>query len=442
MVTDNRGRLHEPKGIPTGGRYASGGNGHGVTDDLPVVPAWDGSDGGAVAESLRNQVHAVTARFAAAHPELGERGFKAVRELDDWLRDADIAYGDEDSDNRMLVSVCGQGTPMIEDTIRESFDGINIHVRDKEALKAAHHERAVALNKAMAANTTDWGVIAGQLRHEDPTVRAAAAGNPAIRPEDMDHASADRNPMVREAVYGNPIRRELYAQTVGTVDTLIDRPGRIPKADLKNLDGETAHLIGLVRKARRASLRDQRELEDELIAWAKVERPLSDSEFEAISHCTPALYSLAKREDLDGERVRTLLSHSNQEPPIGRWLASGKKMSDSGWRQVAESATPEMSADLAKNPDYPHAQRLAEDWCAQVEKANAGNSVEPRPWRPRTGQLLAQRSDIGGRTLARVRECNKVWSEYARRENERNKIMDREARTRFHPDPDYAPQYM
>lgn len=274
MVMDGKGRLHEPKGIPTGGQYASGDTGHGVTDDLPAIPTWDGNDGGQVAESLRNQIHGMTAMRMAAHPELGGRGFKAVDELDKWLRDADISYGDDpDSDNKTLVSVCGQGTPLIEDTIREAFDGINIHVRDRAALEAAHHERSVALNKAMAANTTDWGVVAGQLRHEDPTVRAAAASNPAILREDMDHASADRNPMVRDAVYENPMRRELYSRMAGNVDALIRRQGRIPKADLKGLDGDAAHLIGLVRKARRAGRREQAELEDELIAWAKVERP-------------------------------------------------------------------------------------------------------------------------------------------------------------------------
>lgn len=41
MVRDARGRLHEPKGIPTGGQYASGGNGHGVTDDLPPLPGME-----------------------------------------------------------------------------------------------------------------------------------------------------------------------------------------------------------------------------------------------------------------------------------------------------------------------------------------------------------------------------------------------------------------
>lgn len=116
--------------------------------------------------------------------------------------------------------------------------------------------------------------------------------------------------------------------------------------------------------------------------------------------------------------MRTLLSHADREPSIGRWLASSKRMSDSGWRQVVESATPEMSADLAGNPDYPHARRLAEDWCARVEKANDGNGSTPHPWCPRTGQLLAQRTDLDDATLARVRECNKVWTEYARRENE------------------------
>lgn len=39
MVTDAQGRLHEPKGIPTGGQYAAGSTGHGVTDDLPAMPA-------------------------------------------------------------------------------------------------------------------------------------------------------------------------------------------------------------------------------------------------------------------------------------------------------------------------------------------------------------------------------------------------------------------
>lgn len=43
MVTDSKGRLHEPKGIPTGGQYAGGNTGHGVTDDLPPVPGTMGA---------------------------------------------------------------------------------------------------------------------------------------------------------------------------------------------------------------------------------------------------------------------------------------------------------------------------------------------------------------------------------------------------------------
>lgn len=43
MVTDSRGRLHEPKGVPTGGRFASGNSGSGVTDDLPAPPVLEPS---------------------------------------------------------------------------------------------------------------------------------------------------------------------------------------------------------------------------------------------------------------------------------------------------------------------------------------------------------------------------------------------------------------
>lgn len=41
MVMDKNGRLHEPQGIPTGGQYASGGSGHGITSDLPAPPTAD-----------------------------------------------------------------------------------------------------------------------------------------------------------------------------------------------------------------------------------------------------------------------------------------------------------------------------------------------------------------------------------------------------------------
>lgn len=39
MVMDGKGRLHEPKGVPTGGRFSRGNAGGGVTDDLPAPPA-------------------------------------------------------------------------------------------------------------------------------------------------------------------------------------------------------------------------------------------------------------------------------------------------------------------------------------------------------------------------------------------------------------------
>lgn len=46
MAIDAQGRMHEPKGIPTGGQYAGGNTGHGVTDDLPVIPSGvDGVEG-------------------------------------------------------------------------------------------------------------------------------------------------------------------------------------------------------------------------------------------------------------------------------------------------------------------------------------------------------------------------------------------------------------
>lgn len=177
MVVDSKGRLHEPQGIPTGGRYASGSSGHGMTDDLPAPPG-SGRD---INESFRSiPIRAFQDTRAWVHVERSD-GSVCDGEVSAFrLEDGSMVMLDGNGRPVMTGGDDGHNQPADDVTrLRLTSQAEKYHILDKADRTAGGMSDAT---KRLLSRTKDPQVIQEALDKHDMHADWCLSSNPNLDP--------------------------------------------------------------------------------------------------------------------------------------------------------------------------------------------------------------------------------------------------------------------
>lgn len=246
----------------------------------------------------------------------------------------------------------------------------------------------------------------------------AAAANPKTTPMELASYAGSDDPDIRDAAFRNPQRASLYKQTDRTCSQLLDKPGRLTKEDLDQLTPQAQTYLRIARKAKRSS-GETYWMTSEMARQMEQSRNLNDDTFSLLAHSGRAV-GLADRDDLDGQRVATIIDQIDDKAIIPT-VASNRHLHPTAWGVIETRGKGDERTEqaLAANPAYPaeRANRLAEQWCKRMEKVN---DPAKQTDNPRVGYLLAQRDDLTKENRAKVEQFNKLWPKYAKAYNRKN----------------------
>lgn len=276
---------------------------------------------------------------------------------------------------------------------------------------------------------------------EEPAVTARC---PNISAMDMTKYTASSDPAVRSAAFFNPGRRSLYKETEANCLRLLEKKGRVTKAELATLTPQAQEYLTLQRRYERANREQRRALSEDLRRYVGSPQ-LADDTFLLMAH-SGHVSELTGRRDIDAYRADTLIhcaSYDHNRALISEALASNRHLHPTAWDPIENhGGSPRTIQAAVANPTYPanRANIIAEGWCMHIERIK---DPETETFQPRLGQLFAKRNDLTPENRQRVNECNKAWVKYANHMNARNAKL---AQERAHMwlgtgnyDPDNAP---
>lgn len=271
-----------------------------------------------------------------------------------------------------------------------------------------------------ARNSTNQAELDQLASHWNPDIREAVSANPNISLETMDHLSSDINDMVREKLWDNPVRAKHMAAIEKDADELVNYKGRITKKMLidRKYTPQDAKALDLARQAKRGKLAGVDFMREEGKEFNS--DYLSDTTFAFLCRAH-AVNRISTRNDLDGERTRLLVSNMDRREVM--ILASNRNLHGKAWNQIEQHASGQAYEELAENPSYPNAEKLARNWYRETKakRDEYGDGYVLHGAMPRLGQLLSQRNDITPETRKQLDEANGWWRDYAKQSNAYNK---------------------
>lgn len=240
MVMDSKGRLHEPQGIPTGGQYAKGSTGHGMTDDLPLNPMLARATQGLRAGALKEHVEAKSAEETRGLLDMAAGAEVTADGIVLYDGDGQVVFRQTDGTPHLDYKVLRRDPKCraaVRRTLKSDLKDMSAADRRKTVQAAwrmaSPYDRRMAIEKSPVRRYIPASSIANSLRHRKDRDKAVGL-LVALHYED---ASASAN-VIRS---GYPNDRDSAFAFINKTKIQRDRNGRAIVGDYTDRDGNPKH---------------------------------------------------------------------------------------------------------------------------------------------------------------------------------------------------------